>query len=172
MFIDVMNSHMIPIMNESSEMRNAMTLMMCHHPRCTNHISWPQNLDRSFMNWVSHRVSEMGHLMLGISNSECMKLGAGTFDDLVSKVRLCIEPILVNNMTTDNFTKKLEFAQRCYQIDYEAREMRHPSSGYPPLCGEGLDEKHLFRRDLARALSMVISDWIISGEEDSNAMIL
>lgn len=49
-FITALNFRMIPIVNESPEMKNAMTLMLCNHPRCTNHASWDQGLDRSFMN--------------------------------------------------------------------------------------------------------------------------
>lgn len=111
--------------------------------------------------WVSHRVSEMGHLKLGISNKECMKLGASTFDELLSKVRNCIEPSLVDSMNDEDFLENLSFAQRCYQIDYQARETT-------TICGESMDEKHIFRRDLAKALSMVISDWIIAQEDSSN----
>jgi len=79
------------------------------------------------MNWVSHRVSEMGHLKLGISNKECMKLGASTFEELLYKVKLCIEPSLVDIMNNEDFLENISFAQRCYQIDYLARETRHPS---------------------------------------------
>lgn len=168
-FIDIMTSRMKEIMSKSCEMKNAMTLMLCHHPRCTNHTSWDQRLDRSFMNWVSHRVSEMGHSKLGISNQDCMKLGAGSFEEIKNKVLNCIQPRLVNMMGEYDFLDKLNFASRCYQIDYEVRELRHPSNGLtPPLCGERVDSKHVFRRDLARALSLVVSDWIVAQEESNN----
>jgi len=158
---------MIEIMSESCEMKNAMTLMLCNYPRCTNHTSWDQKLDRSFMNWVSHRVSEMGHSKLGISNKDCMKLGASSFEEIKNNVTNCIQPYLVNKMNEDNFLDNLNFAQRCYGIDYEMRELRHPSNGVP-LCGERVDSKHEFRRNLARALSLVVSDWIVEQEESNN----
>jgi hypothetical protein len=164
-FIDVVTLSMIPIMKESPEMKNAMTLMLCNHPRCINHTSWKQNMDRSFMNWVSHRVSDMGHRRLGISDHECMKLGASTFEEILEKVRNCIQPILVNEMENENFLENLIFAQMCYQIDYKARLLR---SEVTPICGESIDNKHVFRKNLARALSIVISDWIVGQENTLN----
>lgn len=167
-FIYILKSEMIEIMSKSCEMKNAMTLMLCHHPRCINHTSW-NIMDLSFMNWVCHRASEMGHAKLGISNKDCMKLGASSFEKLKSNVFNCLQPRLSNLTGEDDFLHNLNFAKRCYGIEYKIRELRHPSSGLtPPLCGEKEDDKHVFRRNLANALNIVISDWVEQEESKNN----
>lgn len=155
----------ISIFNESNEMKNAITLMLCHHPRCNNHTSWDKKLDRSFMNWISHRVCEMGNYRLGITNKECMKLGARTPEQILLNVKNCIEPIISTKINDINFLENITFAQRCYYIDYQTRDLRH---GKHSICGQSNDSKHDFRKELANSLQLILADWVIEEENSSN----
>ena len=132
--------NMKEIMSKSCEMENAIILMLSNHP------------------WISHQVLEMGHMKLGISNKDCMKLGADSFEEIKSNVFNYLQPRLSNIMGEDDFLYNLNFAQRCYRIDYRVREFLHPYNN---------SHSNVFRLNLARALNFVVSDWIVAYEEHS-----
>ena len=165
-FIYRLGVFMSPISKKICEMENAMTLMLCNNQRCLNYTTWNQTMDRSFLNWLSHRLSEMAHDRLGLKNSNCMSLGRKTLNETAEKVRECIGQKLVNKKDDPEFIDDLMFAQTCYETDYLIREMRHPESNDDTgICREIGDVKHKSRKWLALSLSIVVQEWIDIEEE-------
>lgn len=96
--INTIRSQIIPlIISKSVEMRNAMTDAVSPPTMCESHHLGP-NMGISFMNWLSHRVSEMGHTCLKINNKACMKLGSKNFDAVEQNVRECVQIYLANKI--------------------------------------------------------------------------
>ena len=137
-FLDSLVRNIIPIMKESTEMKNAMTLMLFKKKNA---------LDTSF--WLSHRTSQR----LGIKDKDLQKLGASDYDETLTKVRKFI--IEKNNENIYDY-ESLEFAYTCYKLDFEARELFAVNNSW-----EG-GPKHIFRKNLARALKVVLAELIES----------
>lgn len=197
-FIDVMNSKIIPMTLQSTEMRDAMTLLLCREKRCQNLInpvdrekSWP-NMDTSFLNWVAHRLSEIGHKLLDISNSDIMGFGKPSYNEILHEVRTFME-----NRRHETVTFSIiGIARKCYRLEYQVRDLRYPELipqgkgsgifGDPrhvlggrlgrwlgsgdyirnTICGEGYSDSHIYRRNLAKSLSVVLSDILNSFETE------
>lgn len=176
-FLNYLVLNVAPIMKESTEMKNAMTLMLCKRKRCVNHDTWGA-MDTSFMNWLSHRTSQMGHMRLGIDDRELMRLGGSNYAEILVKVRKFMYEKNIQNMYD---YESLEFAQTCYAMDFKAREVRYPQQVQglfvadkpwggkwenKSICGEKLCPRHTFRKNLARALDFVLAELIEQLESD------
>lgn len=186
-FIDIMNSKIIPMTLKSTEMRDAMTLLLCREKRCQNLKPWSP-MDSSFLNWVAHRLSEIGHNLLGLSNDDIMGFGKPKYEDTLNEVETFLKIRRINETKTLN---NLRVAQKCYRLEYQVRDLRYPElisgkvnkgfwinpifalggnlSGWAgsgkyfrnAICGEGYSDSHIYRRNISKSLSVGLSKIIL-----------
>ena len=145
---------------------DALTLMFCRNRnKCINHERWPKHLDTHFLNWLSHRMSEMGNDTIGVRQSD---IDAIRDDDyILNNTREVLSIPLLNKLNNINFCKSIKIAKECYMIDGEFRRLRHPRNlSYEPICGEQSNSSHIFRQNLANALGLVLDEWIDEDGEE------
>ena len=184
-FLILLSGEIVPQMEKSCEVRSAIILMLCStDDRCMNQAGF-SNLNRSFLNWISHILSTMGNSRIGITHQQFLNSNLrGTRDTVIVKVRKFLTPklqkLFESSDSPNDFINDLSFAQRCYERDYQTRELRAPEKerigaksrvkppSPPGICGERLAGDHLFPKDLAFAQNIVISEFMDSVEMYGN----
>lgn len=157
----------LPLVKMSCELKNALTLMFCHQQKCKNLNDWHERsnrpLSRHFLNWISHRVSFIGHDAIGINNDICMSLGNDDPEIMWDNISECVKTAM-DRIPAEIKIEKAKLAMRCYTIDFYIRNARCPKtdSGFDAICGESRSDEHIFRRELAEQLAAVLEDYVVS----------
>lgn len=155
-----------PLVGRSCELKNALTLMFCHQQKCTR-LGVGTELNRNFLNWVSHRVSFIGNDALGIDNTVCVSLGDGDPEKMWENISNCVNESMENmNGSIEDKIKRAKFAMRCYITDFYIRHARFPQEDciLDSICGESCNNEHRFRRELAEQLTSVLEKYINDNE--------
>lgn len=151
--------------DKSHELKNCLTLMLCHVQRCNNISSWiPQGLNRCFLNWMSHRASNMGHAYLGILEGEYSGINRR---HLSKECDIIINNSIAKMKATETeqvIYERINLAMRCYKVDYNIRKDRCPEiEGNSSICGEKRDASHIDRRILAQEFNLKLELYLTQG---------
>jgi len=128
---------------ESDEFNEIVTKMLClHRNRCIN-LDEFKTLDKSFLNWVSHRSSYMGHNYLGITMG-------------------ILQPMIME-LTGAGDLESIENASKCYKASYDIRRSRHPGDMSNPVqgvCREAYSGGHEMEKRRDRIISDMLARWV------------
>lgn len=144
-FLDKMRGSVSKHMEESPEMKSAMVLMLYgKNEICVKH--------KSFLNWISHVSSELGHRRLGTTFEQFKSIKCSPKDSMEIKVREMLTPLLDTMLEyspiIQNVFIDVTFALRCFESDFETRKI--------------LNSDHENEKDVAEAQSIVLAEFLTS----------
>ena len=148
---------------ESDEFNEMVTKMLClHRNRCIN-LDEFKTLDKSFLNWMAHRSSYMGHNYLGITRSQIDKIrGARTDEEIMSNAFEILQPMIME-LTGAGDIESIENASKCYKASYDIRRSRHPGDMSNPVqgvCREAYNGGHDMEKRRDRIISDMLAKWV------------
>ncbi len=160
---DFLNVHILRATNESDEFNDIVNKMLCQgRKRCTN-LDEFSTLDRSFLNWMSHRSSYMGHSFLGMSRDEIELIrGARTEEHIKSNAFGVLEPRITEIIGLGQIDL-IENASKCYNASYVIRIARHPgklSNPIPGVCREKYSAGHDHESIRDKIVSDMLGMWV------------
>jgi len=132
----------------SKNMRDALTLMFCMDQQmCINQPGIKSNLNRSFLNWMSHAAAHLAnstidstvnidHIVTSIPGNNRRDIKANVLSTLGSKLEL---------LNIEQLTKVSEY----YRLDHVFRTVRAPDRSKVGICGERLDDDHERQKNIS-----------------------
>lgn len=132
----------------SKNMRGALTLMFCMDQQmCTNQPGLKSNLNKSFLNWMSHMASHMANSIIdpvvNIDNTVSSIPGNSRRDVKANVLRE-----LGSKLESLNI-EQLERVSEFYHLDYSFRTVRAPYRSRIGICGEKLDDDHERQKNIS-----------------------
>ena len=157
-----LNLDILQATNASDKFNEIVTPMLCRERRCTN-LDEFSDLDRHFLNWMSHRSSYMGHSFLGMSRDEIERIrGARTEEQLKSNACEILQPRVMELLEMGQ-VDLIENANKCYYASYLMRMARHPGDLSNPIrgvCRERYSAGHDHEKKRDRMVSEILAIWL------------
>jgi hypothetical protein len=153
-FLDHLRSQIIPLMQDT-EFSESVRNLLCTI-RCQNIQHWPENLNRTFFNWMCHRTAYVGYDILNVNPQAFNGFGNCDPETLVQSVRNVVD-IGASSARRD----QLETAQNAFSLAYMARVTRHPLNlEEVSVCSELGNSGHEYQQRLMYVLMQVSQEYL------------
>jgi hypothetical protein len=156
-FLAHLNTFILPLTKLDNEFSDSVRRMMCYKNRCDNLPSWPEHLNRDFMNWICHKTAYVGYDLLGINYKATTGMGSPGSSQMESNVRSLVYQAC-QSAPKRGLRSRVTKANRAFSVAHTARCMRcNPDH---PLCGETENRAHEYQRCLMLALYNATQSWL------------